>query len=916
MKRRFLKTAALAAALSLLLGILAGPGCALATSNEDRVSLYDGIRSVYDAEAPRQALVQDTGLYEKMVHGRYYDLWDRNSLYFTSPELYSFENVLTRIREDNAAAAWIADNIGANALKQKADDDNYIRILLMLIVMQSQGFSQAGKTLSDYDTLKAFPEYTEDFVKIGLDVVSMGELSSMEELGFSLVDAADGVVNVTVNSLAEYEMYRDAADNYNNAYLLLTTIRKNTDDKELQQAVDRMLPLITEARNLIFGGDIGSFMVDTTAEVFKSGLFVNALIAFMEESAEEFAKDMLPFVKTLKSVATNAFIPGYSIAKVIYKSMILTGDLLFGTTNTYNRYAEMKCLSAIADALRRQISSYGYIPAYEKGSIKGAQKAVPLMEFYLLTCMRGEYCVEELVLNDGGVLTSSLGTGDNPSRGEIEKWFDTKNEVLSQIYGDVDRILCTGNEIYYRYLEQEIIPDAKWAKTGTMTWQVASLVNSEKGDVADRIAEYKDEKTGETGTGVVSAIVRDFDGDDISDMLVIFLDTAPIGETAIAPVYKKPTESGPVYKESNAIVLRAKLYTMQYNARPDEEEEAVPSQHYVLADPDPDSKEIPSIRKMMLENMSRWAEINAESWRMIDRYTVVETDSIEIAAEFYGLGYGNMTAGLFVLDDVLYFYTREAMDDYTTFGPSVYRTWHVEEGRFVFDNASRSVGWGQASYKINLGDNGTSFGELEGSLESGILLTFTSEITDYSLGAPKFTTVLTDRSFIRTVLEEGEGRLRELRGEDPVRTRVVNVAVENASKDKAKMLAEEIASLSGVGLTLSQEAEPQKDGSYWVRYVSANQTKVYILVDMDGNVKKISIDGTFAERYGEWTKVKDAALSCERLGLDSGIRSEFAGGDCSSGTREDYDWGYVMAGNMNTVFIWIEWNEPLMVYGE
>ena len=107
-----------------------------------------------------------------------------------------------------------------------------------------------------------------------------------------------------------------------------------------------------------------------------------------------------------------------------------------------------------------------------------------------------------------------------------------------------------------------------------------------------------------------------------------------------------------------------------------------------------------------------------------------------------------------------------------------------------------------------------------------------------------------------------------------------------------------------------------EDGSYWVRYVSANQTKVYILVDMDGNVKKITIDGTFAERYGEWTRVKDAALSCERLGLDSGIRSEFAGGDCSSGTREDYDWGYVMAGNMNTVFIWIEWNEPLAVYGE
>ena len=122
MKRHFLKTMALAASVSLFFGILAGTGSAQATSNEDRVSLYDGIRSIYDAEAPRQVLVQDTSLYEKMVHGRYYDLWDRDSLYFTSPELYSYENVLTNIRENNAAAAWFADNIGSNALKQKADD--------------------------------------------------------------------------------------------------------------------------------------------------------------------------------------------------------------------------------------------------------------------------------------------------------------------------------------------------------------------------------------------------------------------------------------------------------------------------------------------------------------------------------------------------------------------------------------------------------------------------------------------------------------------------------------------------------------------------------------------------------------------------------------------------------------------------
>ena len=98
---------------------------------------YNEILSIYSAEKPRQVLVQDTDLYETMVHGRYFDLWDRRSIYFTEPKLYGFENVLYNIQNDNSVAAWLADNVGAQALHQKADRNNYVRLLLMLIVMQS-----------------------------------------------------------------------------------------------------------------------------------------------------------------------------------------------------------------------------------------------------------------------------------------------------------------------------------------------------------------------------------------------------------------------------------------------------------------------------------------------------------------------------------------------------------------------------------------------------------------------------------------------------------------------------------------------------------------------------------------------------------------------------------------------------------
>ena len=868
---------------------------------------YNEAISIYQAQAPRQVLVQDTGLYETMVHGRYFDLWDRRSVYFTAPELYGFETVLTNIQNDNVALAWLADHVGAKAVHQEANQDNYVRLLLMLIVMQSEGFSQAAKTLSDYDTLKSFPDYTQDFVDIGLDIVDMDAYGITGDMGISLVNMGTKTFQLTAGSLAEYEMYRDAASNYNNAYILLDTLKKNTADKELLKAVDEILPLIDEARDMIFGGNIGDYTTDVIAAGLESELFVNTLIAFMEESAatEEFAKDTLPFVKQLKDVLSLKAIPGVKEGKIIFKSILLAGDLLFDTSNTYNRYAEMKCLSGIASALRGQLSAYGYEPALEPGGIEKAKTAVPLLEFYLLTCMRGEYCAEELVLNGGGILDALLGKEDAAKDKKVEDWFAEKNDVLAEIYSDADMILCTGNEIYYRYLEYFILPEYGWAKTGSLVWDVKSLDSSANGNMADEVAKYKDNKTGETGTGVVSAIVKDFDDDGVNDMLVLLLDTAPISNTALSVVYKN----------ASALGLKAKLYTMQYSERPEEETsgtgtpvtgtEGPLSDNNGLPGTGLSGSGIPDIRKFFREQAARWQQIHAADWRLIDRYTVVETDSIDLASEFYGLGYGFMKAGLYYLDDVLYFYTQSHMDDYTTYGPGVSRTWHVEDGRFVFDNASRRVSWGQGSFAINLGDNGRDFGPLTGDIESGILLNFTAEISRYyNKGTPQFTTVLEDRSYIRKVLEEGESVLTEKRGAEPVRRHVETI--ENAHKEDVKGWLNEIASQGGISMSFAGESKASTSGAYWAKASTAKGTSVTINIDQEGKITQVEVLGKYSERRGDWQAVKDAVLKWPGLKLPPAALSRFSG-DCGANGREDYDWGYILLGNMDNIFIRIVW---------
>ena len=892
------------------------------------VHVYEEVLERYSAEEPRQALVQDTELYEKMVHGRYYDLWDRRSNYFTEPKLYSFELVLNGIREDDKVIAWLADHIGAPLLDQKADRENYIRILLMLITMQAQGFSQAGNTLSDYDTLKEFPDYVEDVVSIGLDVLNAGDLGTAESIGFSLVGGGIDLSGLTIDSLAEYEMYKDAAHNYNNAYIFLDSVKRHTDDQTLLGAVDYMLPILTEARNLVFGGDIENYIAEATATLFTSDLMMNTFIALLEETAEaeSWAKDILPYAKTL-SEGVEHFVPGYNIAKIVYDSMILSGDVIFGTSNVYNRYAEMKCLSQITAALRADLEDYGYAPAREEGGISKAAAAVPMMQFYLLACLRGEYCAEQLVTNDGGVLSSSLGTGDNPSAEKIRSWFAANNAVLFDIYGDVDRILCTGNEVYYKYLQDVIIPEYGLAKTGTMNWPVADLTNSAKGNMADALAEYRNEKTGETGLGVVSAIVRDFDGDNINDMLVLFLDREPVSETDIREVYKN----------AGAVVLRARLYTMQYNARPANEVSLRSLIGTVL-----DAAGIQGILRSILEHIGNWAETHADSWRSVDRYTVYETASIELAAEFGGLCFGNLLAGVITQDGVPYLYTYEYMEDYTTYAPSISRVFHVEDGNFIFDDAMGSVSWGQKTYVGQnaidqyCGANGTDFsytlvGEVRklagagagrtgkdvstatdpklSQLKGSLLMRLNSFFVDGRPGHQTMGTTLEDYSYIRTVMEQNEAEALKLRGEEPV----IDVpekpaAVDNSYREEAKALAEGIAAAAAVSMTRSGESAPSAVGSYWVKYVSAKKTTVTVTIDAKGKVTEIEIRGAMSERYGEWTQVKDAALAYEKLAIPAAAQTVFKGGACSAGERQDYDWGYILAGNMNDIFVRIHWN--------
>ena len=145
--------------------------------------------------------------------------------------------------------------------------------------------------------------------------------------------------------------------------------------------------------------------------------------------------------------------------------------------------------------------------------------------------------------------------------------------------------------------------------------------------------------------------------------------------------------------------------------------------------------------------------------------------------------------------------------------------------------------------------------------------------------------------------------MKKLRGEEPVRTHVETI--ENTHKEEVKGWFSEIASLSGVGLSLYQERN-ETSGEYWATYVSGKETGVTIHIDTEGTITAVSVTGRLSEQHGEWQTVKDAVLTWSKLKLPAEVVSHFRG-DCGRNDRQDYDWGYVLLGNMDNIFIRIYW---------
>lgn len=81
--------------------------------------------------------------------------------------------------------------------------------------------------------------------------------------------------------------------------------------------------------------------------------------------------------------------------------MIVVGDMVFGTSNTFIRYQEMRILSGIADALKKAHQELTVTESDDFAAFEAVWKKCELYSFQIAVHARSEYIFFQLLQNSG-----------------------------------------------------------------------------------------------------------------------------------------------------------------------------------------------------------------------------------------------------------------------------------------------------------------------------------------------------------------------------------------------------------------------------------------------------------------------------------------------------------------------------------
>lgn len=345
--------------------------------------------------------------------------------------------------EEKGFLKWLID-ASSWIIGEYPDKQDYAEILANLIMMQSGDLAEQVQNQSQYDDLKDGMDYAIDIVDIASDFV--GGANLLEEIS-PIIDAATGGADVIIDNIEQAKYYEITIRDYTQSKLFLDAISNYAENEELRATASTLLEAndkLLESR-LEYLADSSATLADYQAEFFVKnmsfGLLKTADLYKADETVKWYVDGGEKISKSIQSI--------FSGANFAFRMTMLAGDIGFGTSDTFNRYQEMKTVSDIAGAIVEANHHVQTPSRYDSpDALNIIQTKCNYYKMLIATHARGEYLVYQLLINDAGLLSDFRALFDAfKDPGETtESWYNGQINVMLEYFDILNNMFVIEEE--------------------------------------------------------------------------------------------------------------------------------------------------------------------------------------------------------------------------------------------------------------------------------------------------------------------------------------------------------------------------------------------------------------------------------------------------------------------------------------
>lgn len=340
--------------------------------------------------------------------------------------------------EEKSLASWLI-GVSNKIIGEEPDKKYYTELLTNMVAVFEYDMASQIENQSQFDNMKNIKDYALDVLDIGATVIGLeGKAEHIEK---AIGVATDGL-GLAIDTLKEVKYYELTVRNYAKADAFLKAVSEYSDNEDLKSAAKELC----HANDLLFERRVECIAttLDNTgtflAKNYLSDLSFSIMKGIDSYKTDAIVKDYVDFgEKAYKSLDSIV-----SAGKAVFKTCMLGGDLLFGTTNTFRRHNEMKAMADIAEALVSAIDSVTVSRDMSDTLLySNIRTKCEYYKMLLATHLRGEYLIYSLNYNDAGVLSSLSKWVDTYVKEEnktVQKWYDGQVKYFEEYYEKVDSV--------------------------------------------------------------------------------------------------------------------------------------------------------------------------------------------------------------------------------------------------------------------------------------------------------------------------------------------------------------------------------------------------------------------------------------------------------------------------------------------